>query len=134
MIAGGLATAGDPSSTRLVYALVIALAVIGVALVILGVYLVRSTKVDPEMLAPLERMGERAWRKQDPASQQRLLDEVRPDGATPLWRAEPEPERDEEFDEPPDAEGFEDLRDDAVAAERAESEDADDEDVADADD
>ncbi len=126
MMAGLLATIGDPSSTRLVYALVIALGVIGVALLVLGVYLFRSTKVDPEMLAPLERMGERSWRKQDPASQQRLLDEVRPEGATPLWRAEPEPERDEEFDEKPAAEGFDDLRDDAVDAERKEPSDADD--------
>ncbi len=118
-----VATVGDPSATRIVYAVVIALAVLGLVLVVLAFWLLRSTKVDLEMLAPLERMGERSWRKRDPATQQRMLDEVRPDGAEPLWRADPAPDRDEEFDEVPISAGFDDLQDDALPGDDAPAED-----------
>lgn len=85
-----LIAAGDPRSTRLVYALVIGLVVIGIALVVLGVWLVRQTRYDPELLAPLERMGDHEWQSCDPVAQRRLLDEVRPEGAVPL-QAMPSP-------------------------------------------
>jgi hypothetical protein len=88
--AAALMAAGDPGSSRLVYAMVIGLVVIGVALVVLGVWLVRQTRPDLEVLAPLERMGDREWKKRDPSSQRRMLDEVRPDGAEPLT-PEPKP-------------------------------------------
>jgi hypothetical protein len=82
---------GDPGSTRLVYATIAGLVVIGIVLVALGVWLIRETRVDPPVLAPLERMGDRTWRRQtDPAAQRRNLDEVRPAGAQPL-RSEPAP-------------------------------------------
>ena len=73
--------AGDPQSTRLVYALVIALIVVGLLLVLLAVWMIRRTKADLELLGPLERMGDSKWRKRDPQRRQALLDEVRPVGA-----------------------------------------------------
>jgi hypothetical protein len=94
-----LLAAGDPRSTRIVYASVIALVVIGVMFAVLGVWLLRQTRVDPEMLAPLERMGDGDWRKRDPATQRRMLDEVRPEGAQPLHLEPKPPEIDAEFEQ-----------------------------------
>jgi hypothetical protein len=88
----------DPGSTRLVYAMVAGLVVIGLAFIGLGVWLIRQTRYDPPVLAPLERMGDRDWRKRDSMTQRRILDEVRPEGAEPL-RSQPDvPELDAEFD------------------------------------
>lgn len=88
----------DPGSTRLVYAMVIGLVAVGIALVLLGVWLVRQTRYDPPVLAPLERMGDESWRKSDPASQRRMLDELRPEGAEPLETGTAPPTIDAEFD------------------------------------
>ena len=101
----------DPGSTRLVYAMVIGLVVVGVALVLLGVWLVRQTRYDPPVLAPLERMGDDSWRSTDPATQRRILDEVRPEGAEPLAAGAAPPTLDADFesDERPVPE-FDDLR------------------------
>ena len=103
--------ANDPGSTRLVYAMVIGLVVVGVALVLLGVWLVRQTRYDPPVLAPLERMGDDSWRTTDPATQRRILDEVRPEGAEPLATGTAPPTLDAEFesDHRPVPE-FDDLR------------------------
>ncbi len=115
-----LASAGDPSSSRIVYGIVVALLVIGVALVAVAVWVFRQTRVDPEVLAPLETMSDRRWRRLDPASQRRMLDEERPEGAEPLRPATSVPVPDEEFaagTRPVD--GFDDLKadpDDAAAA------------------
>jgi hypothetical protein len=73
--------AGDPQSTRVVYALVISLIVVGLLLVFLAVWMIRRTRADLELLGPLERMGDSKWRKRDPQLQQALLDDVRPAGA-----------------------------------------------------
>jgi hypothetical protein len=75
--------AGDPDATRVVYAIVIALLVIGLLLVLLAIWMIRRTKADPELLGPLERMGDRKWRKRDETDRRAMLDEVRPAGATP---------------------------------------------------
>ena len=91
--------ASDPGSTRLVYAMVAGLVLIGIALVVLGVWLVRQTRYDPPVLAPLERMGDGSWRKRDPATQRRILDEVRPEGAEPLATGKDAPTIDAEFDD-----------------------------------
>jgi hypothetical protein len=91
--------ANDPGSTRLVYAMVAGLVLIGIALVLLGVWLVRQTRYDPPVLAPLERMGDVSWRKRDPATQRRILDEVRPEGAEPLATGTDAPTVDAEFDD-----------------------------------
>ena len=53
------------------------LALIGVAFIILAVWLYKSTRVDLSLLAPLETMSDRKWRRLDPASQRRLLDDER---------------------------------------------------------
>jgi len=77
----GLLGAGDTGSTRLVYAMVIGLVVVGVALVTLAIWILRQTRPEPALLAPLERMGERRWRRHDEHVRRQLLDEVRPMGA-----------------------------------------------------
>jgi hypothetical protein len=100
LVAPSALGAGDPGSTRLVYAMIVGLVAIGIGLIVLGVWLVRRTRQDPEVLAPLDRMGERTWRRSDPAAQRRLLDEVRPDGAEPLESSAPQPTLDAEFDRP----------------------------------
>jgi hypothetical protein len=75
--------AGDPDSTRLVYAMVVALLVVGLLLVLLAVWVIRRTRTDLALLAPLERMSDTKGRKSDPDGRRALLDEVRPPGATP---------------------------------------------------
>ena len=57
--------ATDVGSSRLVYAMVIGLVVVGLAFVLLGVWLIRQTRTDLEVLAPLERMGDGDWTKRD---------------------------------------------------------------------
>lgn len=111
MFAGSdLLAVGDPGATRLVYAIVVALGLIGVALVALAIWVFRQTRPEPELLAPLERMSDRAWRKQDPVQKRRALDEVRPPGAEPVSRAPDPPARDDEFEQRvPAVAHFEDL-------------------------
>ena len=92
--------ASDAESSRLVYSMVIGLVSIGVALILLAVWILRQTRSDLEVLAPLERMGDGDWRKRDPSTQRRMLDEVRPDGAQPLAAREPmQPTIDAEFEQ-----------------------------------
>jgi hypothetical protein len=103
---------GDPSSTRTVYAVIIALGCVGLALLILGIWLMKQTKPDLELLAPLERMDDRSWRRQDPAQQRRTLDEVRPAGASPVDPSQDVPEVDDDFRRSkPAPANFDDLRD-----------------------
>jgi len=117
---------GDPEGTRTITAIVVLLAVLGVALVMLAFWLFRITRPDKELLAPLEVMGERKWRRADPVWQRRRLDEVRPEDAQPLVPSAAPPDFDEGFFEhAPAAAGFDDLHDDAhrkVDASSAESE------------
>ena len=78
--AGVLAdTINDASSTRKVYLLAGGLAVLGIVLIVITVWFWRSTRHDPELLAPLETMGSRRFRKMDDGSKRQLLDAVRPD-------------------------------------------------------
>ena len=95
----GVVGAGDPGSSRLVYAMVIGLVVVGVGLTVLAVWILRRTKPDLEVLAPLERMGDSDWKKRDPSTQRRMLDEVRPDGAEPLASEPPPPPIDADFEQ-----------------------------------
>ena len=94
-----LVGAGDPEATRLVYAMVIGLVVIGVVLIFLGFWILRQTKPDLEVLAPLERMGDGDWKKKDTSTQRRMLDELRPDGANPLTPATRPPSIDRDFEQ-----------------------------------
>ena len=107
------ADVGDADSTRTVWAIVALLVVMGLALVMLAFWVRRTTRPDPEFLAPLELMDDRSWRKGDAVWQRRRLDEVRPEGATPRERAAAPPRLDESFDAGPSVSGFDDLHDDA---------------------
>lgn len=109
-----LATVGDPDGTRTVTSIVVLLVALGIALVMLAIWLYKSTRPDPELLAPLEVMGERKWRRGDPMWQRRRLDEIRPSGAVPLEPSIAPPDIDEAFAQGPSARGFDDLRDAAL--------------------
>lgn len=100
---------GDPAATRTVYAVTIALVLIGVALVVLAVWLFRATRPDPQLLAPLEQMERRGWRRLDPQDRRRALDEVRPPGAAPIAPAPRQPAVFEEFGHVRAVTGFADL-------------------------
>ncbi len=110
-----LAAVGDPEGRRTVTSIVVLLIALGVALVMLAIWLYKSTRPDPELLAPLEVMGERKWRRGDPVWQRRRLDEIRPSGAAPLEPSIAPPDIDEAFDQGPLAAGFDDLHDVALA-------------------
>ena len=95
---------------------VLLLAVLGIALIMIAIWLFRLTRPDKELLAPLEVMGERKWRRADPVWQRRRLDEVRPGDAQPLQPSAAPPDFDEAFfDQRPAAAGFDDLHDDVHA-------------------
>jgi hypothetical protein len=113
-----LLAAGDPRSSRIVYAMVIGLVVIGVVLVLLGVWLVRQTRPDLDVLAPLERMGDGDWKKRDPSTQRRMLDEVRPEGAEPLTPEPKPPPIDADFEADHPVASFSDLGPGLVAEHR----------------
>jgi hypothetical protein len=106
-----LAAVGDPDGTRTVTSIVVLLVALGVALVMLAIWLFKVTRPDPELLAPLEVMGERKWRRADPVWQRRRLDVVRPAGAEPLQPSPAPPDLDEAFERGPMAPGFDDLSD-----------------------
>ncbi len=95
----GVVGAGDPGSSRLVYAMVIGLVVAGIGLVLLAIWILRQTRPDLDVLAPLERMGDGDWKKRDPSTQRRMLDEVRPAGAEPLAAEPPPPPIDSDFEQ-----------------------------------
>ena len=61
-----VATIGDPDGTRTVTSIIGLLVAVGLALAMIAVWLHRATRPDPELLAPLELMGERKWRRADP--------------------------------------------------------------------
>lgn len=106
---GVAAAVGDPDGARTVTSIIALLVALGVALLMLAVWLYRTTRPDPELLAPLEVMGERRWRRGDPVWQRRRLDEIRPPGAMPLERSSAPPQLDAAFDDGPSAPGFDDL-------------------------
>lgn len=116
---------GDADSTRTVWAIIALLVVMGLALVMLAFWVRRTTRPDPEFLAPLELMEQRSWRRGDSVWQRRRLDEVRPAGAKPLERATAPPTIDESFDIGPSGRGFDDLHGDATtdAADRPDDDD-----------
>lgn len=91
------AEAGDASSTRTVYMTIVALVVIGVLLLVVAIWLFKQTKPEPELLAPLERMDDRSWRRQNPTEARRDLDGLRPSGARPVAKAQGVPSIDSQF-------------------------------------
>ena len=88
--AGVLAdTINDANSTRKVYLLAAGLAVLGLALIAITVWFWRSTRHDPELLGPLEVLGDRKFRKLDGGEQRQALEESRPNDVRPLqWGVE----------------------------------------------
>jgi hypothetical protein len=117
-----IVAADNAPETRTVYAVVAALIVIGIALVILAIWLVKQTRPERELLAPLERMNDRTWRKQEPAQMLRDLDDVRPTGAYPVVRGQDLPEVDDEFAQSrPALATFDDLHAQVAADARRES-------------
>jgi hypothetical protein len=82
MIGGAVRTLIASTGTTMAV-LVTLLVVIGLAMVAVAIWLVRSTRTDSVALAPLEVMGERRWRKGDPDRRQSHLDLARPAGAPP---------------------------------------------------
>lgn len=94
--AGLLLASADVSSSDLgVYTVIGALMLVGVVLILIAAWLVRATKPEMELLAPLERMSDRSWRKLDPEVRRQELDSLRPDGARPVDRSsgvDPEPD------------------------------------------
>ena len=89
----------------------VALIALGIGLGALALWLVRRTRPEPQLLAPLEEMETRAWRKQDPAGQRRALDASRPAGARPVRREAAEPAVDTDFAAARPVVGFDDLVD-----------------------
>ena len=67
----------DTASTRRVQLIAGGLAVLGIGLIGITVWFWRSTRPDPESLAPLEMMGRRRWRRLDTIEQRHRLDAVR---------------------------------------------------------
>lgn len=102
---------GDDAASLRVYVVIAVLIVIGVLLIALAMWLVRQTRPDPELLAPLERMEARQWRKLGPQDRRRALDDVRPAGAIPLDRAKSEPKVDQDFAATRPVRDFSDLAD-----------------------
>lgn len=117
-----MAAAGDASETRTVYVVVAALGLIGVALIVLAIWVIKQTRPDPELLAPLERMQDRSWRTQEPAQRRRDLDEVRPPGARPVVQNPGVPAVDDEFEQNlPALAEFDDLQAQSAADARSEA-------------
>jgi hypothetical protein len=116
----------DVSSTRKVYLLAAALVLLGIVLIVVTVWFWRTSRHDPELLAPLEVMGTKRFRTLDAKAQQQLLDSTRPADAEPMrWglvRGDipPEPEIDLRQAAQRGSESYEDLfepaLDDASAA------------------
>ena len=69
---------GSTGSTTFV--LVVLLVVLGIAMLVAGVWLMRATRTDTPALGPLEVMGDRRFRR-DEASRTAALTGARPDGA-----------------------------------------------------
>ena len=107
-----LIAAGDPEGSRTMTAIIALVTVLGLTLVMVAVWLFRTTRPDPELLAPLEAMSARKWRRGDPVWQRRRLDELRPNGSQPLAPSVAPPDIDEAFDLGPAGTGFDDLHDD----------------------
>jgi hypothetical protein len=112
----------DANSTRKVYLLAAGLAVLGIALVAITVWFWRSTRHDPELLAPLEVIGGRRFRRLEGDAQQAVLDDARPVTATPMqWgvrrgEASGEPQIDLRASLRSAPAGYEDLHDPALIA------------------
>ena len=73
--------AGSTGSTTFV--LVVLLIALGVAMIVVAVWLVRATRSDAPALAPLEVMGDRGFSRAGHDDRDAKLTAVRPEGAPP---------------------------------------------------
>jgi hypothetical protein len=69
-------TVGDPTAARLVLLIVITLVVLGLALIAVAVWLIRSTRVDPPEMAVLELMTTHAYLSADTEERERMIERV----------------------------------------------------------
>lgn len=112
----------DADSTRKVYLLAAGLALLGVVLLVATVWFWRSTRPEPELLGPLEKMGERRFRQLDGRARQDALNSARAKDAEPMhWGvvrgdAPSSPEIDLEAAARSEVMGYDDLRDPEPAA------------------
>ena len=74
----------DSGSTRTVYLLAAGLAVLGVGLLVITISFWKSSKPEPQLLAPLEVMEDKKFRGLGKMEQRRALDAVRPPDAQPI--------------------------------------------------
>jgi hypothetical protein len=125
MIGGAVAApalAGSTGSTMVV--LIALLIALGVAMVAVAFWLVRSTRTDAPALAPLEVMGDRGFSKADGDARTTRLTSVRPQGAPPPAPMLPYDDGDEPVsapEEPPEEtlpKEVEQAQDAAVAEDR----------------
>lgn len=89
---------GDPSATRTVYLTTVLLVLLGLALAALAWWLVRRTRPEPELFAPLEQMESRAWRKLNDDERRESLDAVRPLGARVVTVDDADDDQDRDHD------------------------------------
>lgn len=78
---------GDTGATTTVRLTVLALVVLGLALVVVTVWFWRSTEPDHPALGPLEVMSSRRFSRLSTLEQQQRLDAARPEGAEPERRS-----------------------------------------------
>ena len=69
-------TVGDPTAARLVLLIVITLVVVGLALIAVAVWLIRSTRVDPPEMAVLELMTTHAYLSANTEERERMIERV----------------------------------------------------------
>ncbi|MGH8917557.1 MAG: hypothetical protein ACRD0H_04325, partial [Actinomycetes bacterium] len=100
----GVSMLGSTGTTVLL--LVAVLVALGVAMIALAVWLVRTTRSDPPALGPLEAMGGRPFRRADDDDRTTRLAAARPDGApppAPILPLDDEAQPDAELDAEPRA-------------------------------
>ncbi|MGH9270894.1 MAG: hypothetical protein ACRDZ2_06450, partial [Ilumatobacteraceae bacterium] len=78
-VSGHLGVVGSTGTTVLL--LIGALVALGVTMIVVAVWLVRSTRTDHVALGPLEVMGDRSFRRADEGARSTRLTTARPDGA-----------------------------------------------------
>ena len=91
------------STATITLLLVAALLAIAATMVVLAVWLIRTTRTDPPALGPLEVMGDRSWRRADGDRRTETLAGVRPPGSSlpaPMVPLEEEPAADADGDGP----------------------------------
>lgn len=118
-------TVGDPTAARLVLLIVITLVVVGLALIAVAVWLIRSTRVDPPEMAVLELMTTHAYLSADTEERERMIERVLADIADAETKAADIVELDEdarvEDDASPESPAIEVATDTADGGEPADS-------------